>query len=154
MLHHIIVDDLRLAGLVINPFGNQVILPRASLAVIESSATGMTHERVDNRERLVLGKAPSAPAMRAAFVDALRNSGMEVSEAYILTARLPEENTPHLLFLIDFNGSRKLLFPLVAKAVHPYMKKGAKFELLKTSPNLLDKARRMSKPVYIRWIRE
>jgi hypothetical protein len=117
---------------------------------IESAATGMTHERVERRDKLILQPARYAPALAKAFVDALRSSGMEILEAYILTARTEDEKTRHMLFLIDFNGDRKRLFPLAAKAIRPYMEQGTNFELLKASPDLLDKARKTSKPSYIR----
>lgn len=148
MLHHIVVDDLALSGIVINPFGASLILRRSKLAAMESAATGMTHERVAHAGKMIFETAAHSPALARAFVAALKSSGMEVFEAYILMVRQEHEATPHLLFLIDFKGDRKLLFPAVARAVQPHIKPGSNFELLKADLAALAAARQKSAPVY------
>jgi hypothetical protein len=148
MLHHIVVDDSRLSGVVVNPFRSALILRRDQLTAMENAATGMTHERVEHTGRLILEQARYAPALGRAFVKALTKSPMEIFEAYILTARQAHEKTSHLLFLIDFNGDRKRLFPAVAQAMQPYMKPGTNFELLKANLTLLNAARKIAAPVY------
>jgi hypothetical protein len=147
-LHHIVVDDLNLSGVVINPFGASLILRRGKLAAMESAATGMTHERVTHTGKLVFGTAKYPPALARAFVAALKSSGMEVLEAYILMVRQEHEAKPHLLFLIDFKGDRKLLFPVVARAVQPHIQPGSNFELLKADLTALAAARKKALPVY------
>ncbi|MDR1322552.1 MAG: enhanced serine sensitivity protein SseB [Gracilibacteraceae bacterium] len=149
MLHHIVVDDPRLSGVVINPFGVSLVLRRADLLTIEQTVTGMTHARVEHRGQAFLSPARCSPALTEAFTAALENSGMNVAEGYILTARAQEE-TPHLLFLIDFRGDRKLLFPRIADALRPHMPPGAMFELRQASPALLGAARQVALPVYKR----
>jgi hypothetical protein len=148
MLHHIVVDDARLCGVVINPFGRSLILRRNDLAVTETLTTGMSHERANHTGKVIMGTANYTPALARSFVGALKTGNMNVREAYILTARGEHEKTPHLLFLMDFDGDNKLLFPHVAKAVGPHMKKGASFELLKASPAMLGAARRKAVPVW------
>lgn len=148
MLHHIVVDDPALRGVVINPFGAQLLLYRGDLLEIEKAVTGMAHERVEHNGRTLIETARYPAGLARAFRDALKNSGMEVLEAYILTARQEYEEKPHLLFLIDFHGDRKILFPLVAKNVQPHMKKGANFELLKATSLTLQIARGKTAPVY------
>jgi hypothetical protein len=147
-LYGCVTDDPRLAGIVINPFGNQLVLKHRELAEIENAATGMTRERVEHREKLILEAVKYTPELARAFADSLKGSGMDVFEAYILSARGESEKTPHLLFLIDFNGDRKLLFPYVARAVQPHMKVGTNFELLKASLETLEEARAKAPPVY------
>lgn len=150
MLHHIIVDDEKLSGIVINPFGKQLIFNRRDLLTLENAATGMTHERVEHHGKVIIEGIKCPPALARAFVGALKNSPGEVFEAYILSAKQENEKKPHMLFLIDFNGDRKLLFPPVAKAIQPYMKPGVSFELLKASYPLLLSAREKSAPVFKR----
>jgi hypothetical protein len=146
----IVTDDPKLAGIVINPFGNQLVLTRQDLTGIENAATGMTHERVEHRGKLILETTEYTAKLARAFADSLKSSELEVFEAYILSARGENEKTPHLLFLMDFNGDRKLLFPAVARAVQPHMKTGTNFELLKASFETLDAARKKASPVYTR----
>jgi hypothetical protein len=148
MLHHIVVDDPALRGVVINPFGAQLLLYRGDLLEIEKAVTGMAHERAEHKGRIFIETARCPAELARAFKDALKNSGVEVLEAYILAARQEYEEKPHLLFLIDFHGDRKILFPLVAKGVQPYMKKGTDFELLKATPLTLQIARGKTAPAY------
>jgi hypothetical protein len=148
MLHHIVVDDPRLSGVVINPFGSALMLSRDHLTAMENAALGMTHERVEHPGKLILARARHSSALARAFAKVLSRSPMEVFEAYILTARQAHERMSHLLFLIDFNGDRKQLFPAVAEAVQPYMKPGTAFELLKADPTLLNAARKKAAPVF------
>ncbi|MDR2354860.1 MAG: enhanced serine sensitivity protein SseB [Clostridiales Family XIII bacterium] len=148
MLHHIVVDDVNLSGIVINPFGASLILRRSKLTAIENAATGMTHERVTHTGRLIFETGQCPAALVRDFTAALKNSGMEVFEAYILMARQEHETRPHMLFLIDFKGDRKRLFPAVAQAVQPHMKTGSNFELLKADTATLAAARKKSAPVY------
>jgi hypothetical protein len=147
-LHGCVTDDAKLAGVVINPFGNQLVLSRRDLDGLENAATGMTRERVEHRGKLMLEAAKCAPALARTFSAALKGSGMDVFEAYILTARQEAGDRPHLLFLIDFSGDRKLLFPHVARAVQPHMKPGDNFELLKADYALLEAARAKAEPAY------
>ncbi|MDR1329388.1 MAG: enhanced serine sensitivity protein SseB [Oscillospiraceae bacterium] len=147
-LHHIVTDDPKLTGIAVNPFGDQLVLYRRDLAIAEDAATGMTHERVEHTGRLIATAAKYAPALARAFSDALKNSGIECFEAYILQTRQEHEPEPHLTFLIDFNGDRKLLFPAVAKAIQPHMKAGTSFELLKATFATLQIARDAAAPVY------
>jgi hypothetical protein len=44
ILHHIVVDDAKLCGVVINPFGRSLVLRRDDLTATENLVTGMTHE--------------------------------------------------------------------------------------------------------------
>jgi hypothetical protein len=150
MLYHIVADDLSLSGVVINPFGASLILRRSKLSAMESAATGMTLERVAHTGRLLFETAKYPRALARAFAAALRSSGMEVIEAYILMVRQEHEARPHLLFLIDFKGDRKQLFPAVARALQPHMKIGSNFELLKANPATLTVARKKAAPVYRR----
>jgi hypothetical protein len=150
LLHGIVTDDVNLAGIVINPFGMSLILRPETLSAIENSATGMTHERVEHRGALILGAAKYPPVLASAFASALKSSGMEVFEAYILAARQEVRAKPYLLFLIDFDGDRKILFPRVAGAIHPHMKLGSNFELLKANSALLELARKTAAPVFVR----
>ena len=150
MLNHIVVDDRRLSGIVLNPFGKQIVLRREQLSEIQSATRNMTVNRVDHTGSLIFEAARNCPPnldKALAIALALRP---EVFEAYILLAREEHEENTHLLFLIDFNGDRKLLFPYVAEVIQPYMKPGQNFELFKATYQTLQMARTKSVPVYKR----
>jgi hypothetical protein len=147
MLHHIVVDNPKLCGVVINPFGLSLILNRAALAETESAATGMSHELAEHKGKMFIETAKYRPELARAFAAALKSSGMNVRKAYILMTRQEHDPKGHLLFLIDFSGDNKLLFPHIAKAVKPYIGPGAKFELLRATPATLNIARRKALPI-------
>ena len=150
MLNHIVVDDGRLSGIVINPFGKQIVLLREQLSEIQSTARNMTVNRVDHTSSLIFEAARNCPPnleKALAIALALRS---EVFEAYILLAREEHVENTHLFFLIDFNGDRKNLFPYVAEVIQPYMKPGQNFELFKATHQTLQMAREKSVPAYKR----
>ena len=149
-LRGMVTDDKRLEGIVINPFNPQfqLLLPRQMLNQIENSTTGMTVERIDHEGKTLLDKAECPPKLLQSYIQALDKSGLEIFEAYILMARQEHEDKPHLMFLIDFNGDRKRLFPQIAQALQPHLQKGTQFELMKANRRLLAAARAKTSPVY------
>ena len=149
-LNGLVIDDSKISGIVINPFNEQyqLVLTRENLKEIENTATGMTAERVDHTGKTVIEAAEYTKALARSFAEALQTSDMEVFEAFILTARQEHEKKPHLMFLIDFNGDRRRLFPMIARAIQPHMKQGTQFELMKATFGLLAQARSKAAAVY------
>ncbi|SHI14942.1 SseB protein N-terminal domain-containing protein [Sporobacter termitidis DSM 10068] len=150
MLSNTVVDDARLGGIVINPFGRQIILRRENLQMIRRATTEMTVNRVDHTEKMIFEDTRDYPPKLPEALARALSRRPEVCEAYILSAREEYEEEPHLLFLIDFDGDRKLLFPYVADIIRPYMKKDVSFELLKATYTTLLAAREKAKPIYKR----
>ena len=147
-LNHMVVDELRLSGIVINPFGKMIFLPRKQLQEIMNATTNMTVNHVVHEGKVILEKAKNVPSqLPAALIRGLARKP-EVYEAYILSAREETDSAPHMLFLIDFDGDRKLLFPYVVEIIKPHMKKGATFELAKATYFTLHAAREKVEPVY------
>ncbi len=61
---------------------------------------------------------------------------MGVNRAWILLAKSDMEKFPHLMFAIDFYGSKIELFPKLAEVIKPFMKPGQQFELIEKGPAL------------------
>ncbi|ACV61348.1 hypothetical protein Dtox_0405 [Desulfofarcimen acetoxidans DSM 771] len=148
-LKHIVIDNpAQLAGVVINPFGKALLLRHPQLAEIDSGTEGMTLARTDHQGKLDIRATTDFPVGLPKALAQLLATRPEVYRAWILLAREEKETRYHKLFLIDFDGDRRLLFPLVAKAVQPYMKPGESFELMKADFGLLQRALAVSEPVY------
>jgi hypothetical protein len=143
VLHGMITDSAELAGMVVNPFGKQLVLTRETLGAIEINLTGMTRARVEHRGQTAFWTANYSAALARDYADALANSPLPVFEGYILAAAGEGETEPHLLFLIDFDGDRKLLFPAIAQVIKPHMRPGSRFELRKADSALLAGAARV-----------
>jgi len=117
LLSSIVTDELRLNGIVIDPFGKQIILKREQLQEILNATKQMTVNRIDHSGKLLFEKAASIPPQLSKALAQGLSHKSNVYEAYILFARDENEATHHLFFLIDFDGDRKLMFPYIADII-------------------------------------
>lgn len=149
-IKHIVVDNSqKLAGIVINPFGKALFLRHSQLSEINADIEGMTVKRVDHKSQLRLEATVDYPIGLPNVLRTLFKTHLEVSRAWILLAWEENKNMPHKLFVIDFHGDRKMLFPLIARVVQPFMKPGESFELIKSDFRLEQIiAQAKAKPIY------
>ena len=149
-LKHIIIDlPAEVTGVVLNPFGKALVLRRPQLMEIDREMEGMTLKRTDHPSPQILSPLKSYPS---GIVEALRSffeKNPEVTRAWILAARPDYKTAPHKLFVIEFFGDRRLLFPQVAKVIEPFMRPGESFELMKADLALAREVREKSAPIYI-----
>ena len=149
-LKHIIIDlPAEVSGVVLNPFGKALVLRRPQLMEIDREMEGMTLKRTDHPSPQILAPLKSYPP---GIVEALRSffeKNPEVTRAWILAARPDYKTPPHKLFVIEFFGDRRLLFPQVAKVVEPFMRPAESFELMKADLALARKAREKAPPIYV-----
>ena len=126
----------KICGIVIEPFGENVLLGRESLMAYDSAVQGMTVARNRHQGGVNLQPARSLPH---GLTDALQNffaRQIGVNAAWVLLAQGENERMPHLMFMIDFYGSKFDLFPALAEVVKPYMKPGQQFELIERNPSI------------------
>lgn len=148
-LKHLVLDDPQnFSGIAVNPFGKKLLLRREQIRQIDSKTEGMCIRKVEHSRNLRLSKPGREPPGLADELKLLFNSKEEIYRAYLLLAREPKEVKPHWLFLIDFNGERTALFPIVARVVRPYMKPGGTFEIMKATYTLLQYASSKCEPFY------
>jgi len=150
-LKHIILEDQQkqnLVGIAINPFGQALLLRQSQIAQIDTAMQGMSAQRVNHEGGLRLLSPEGLPSGLKDGLEVLFRQKPEVCQAYLLSAQGTGEPAPHLLFLIDFEGTEAGLFPQVAKAVQPYMKQGKTFELMKATPRLLQSATKKGELIY------
>ena len=136
-LKYLIFDDLSLGGIVINPFGRQIVLQRSQIEEIESAASGMPLKRSIDFSYVRIEKAEDcSDELVSAFTHKLKGFS-EVYKVYIILATRRSEATPHLTYVIDFDGHEDQLFPHIAEIIRPYMRRGSGFELIKATYDLM-----------------
>lgn len=151
ILKHIVTDlPQQLTGVVIDPFGTSLALKQPQLRELDSLTEGMSVQRTDHEEPLHLEPLHRYPVGLPAALTALFMKHPEVSRAWLLSARKSQKHKPHKLFLIEFRGDRRLLFPEVARAVEPFMTAGESFELMKADWELAQQATKKAAPFYVR----
>jgi hypothetical protein len=150
-LKHIVIDNpTQLTGVVINPFGQALFLRQPQFAEMDSLTEGMTLARTDHKGKLEMKATTDYPVGLPKALSAMFEGRSEVFRAWILLAREGGDAKFHKLFVIDFNGDRKQLFPSVAKTVEKFMRPGESFELMKANAGLVLAAQAKSAPVYVK----
>lgn len=151
-LYHVLIDCPQLSGIIINPFGQPLVLRREQLAEIHSETMGMTLERTEHKQPQIIEALTAYPVgLGQALCERLRKMP-QVSRAWIVSARPGIGLPTHKLFALEFKGDRKGIFPHVASAVKPFMCPGESFELMKAEGDFLRTVEEKANPVYVKKI--
>lgn len=131
MLRHILIElPQGISGIVIEPFGRNLILDRRALSEYDSYTQGMTVAQHDHQENTQYSKAGKLPDGLKRAVSEFLSQQIGVNAAWVFLAKNERETTTHLTFAVDFVGSKIDLFPKLAAVIRPYMKPGQSFELI------------------------
>ena len=139
-LKHLILDDLSLGGIVINPFGKQIILQRAQIEEMESAISDMYVNRTFDVKYFSISEAKGCSEELLSAISLNMKSRPEVYKVYIISAARKGEAAPHLTFVVDFDGDEGQLFPYFAEIIRPFMRVESSFvyfELIKASYDLM-----------------
>jgi len=104
----------------------------------DSQTKGMSVSRNPRRGKVKLmvpGKLPTGleNALRQFFAGQIG-----VNRAWVLLAKSDMEKFPHLMFAVDFYGSKIELFPKLAEVIKPFMKPDQQFELIEKDPMIYE----------------
>ena len=136
-LRNIFIDlPEEICGIVIEPFDRNILMNRQAMQEYDSETKGMTVARHDHEGKTVLCAAKNLPKGLKEAVVAFFGSQIGVNAAWILLAQGESERIPHLLFAVDFYGSKLSLFPMLADVIKPFMQPGQQFELIEKKQNL------------------
>ena len=147
-MKHILIDVPELNGIAFNPFGKTLLLGREQLMEIDRETEGLSLRRSEGEEHRHLSPLKKYPE---GIKEALYNlfvAHPEVNRAWLTYASRSKKETPHYLFIIDFIGDRRIIFPEVARAVTPFMKAGESFELVNADEEMMKKAYKIARPIY------
>lgn len=148
-MKHILIDVPELDGIAFNPFGKTLLLGREQLAEIDRETEGLSLRRSEGDEHRHLSPVKQYPDGLKQALYNLFVTEPAVNRAWLTYASRSKKETPHYLFIIDFIGDRRILFPQIARVVTPFMKAGDSFELVNADEELIKKAYRIAKPIYL-----
>lgn len=145
MLRNILIElPEEISGIVIEPFAENIVLDRSALAEYDSAVQGMTVEKHNHMKNTAYRKAENLPKGLADGLRRFLKGQAGVDAVWVLLAQNENEKFPHLVFAVDFFGSRFDLFPKLAEAIRPFMMAGQSFELIEQNqqmkPFLTDEA--------------
>lgn len=148
-IKYLILNDSRhFFGVIINPFGQKLILRQEHINQIDLCTEGMCVKQVKHSKNLrLLQPERSIPEM----VDQLKvffSQHEEVYSVYLMMILEPEETEKKWLFLIDFHGEKIALFPEVIEVVRRYLSAGENFEVMKANYHMLNMASKTCIPIY------
>lgn len=143
------VDDNRVGGFVIDPFGiNQVFLKEQAIAIKEvkdrrNGASG-THT-IQAGEEVYFGEPMNYPTEMVEAVKEYLSGAEGVSGAYLQLLRQKDEES--YLIVLDYDGDRQTLFEGVATAAKPYLNDMC-LDILGTENELGQKIYNRAKPFW------
>ncbi len=136
-LRNIFIDlPDEICGVVIEPFERNILVNRQAMSEYDSETKGMTVTRHDHEGKTVLCPAKNLPKGLKEAVVNFFGSQIGVNAAWILLAQGESEKIPHLMFAVDFYGSKLSLFPMLADVIKPFMQPGQQFELIEKKQSL------------------
>lgn len=118
----------QIRAIVIDPFGDNMVLYRENLKAYDKLVHGMTLDHYIH-EGLELFKLTKYPKGLNDALSKFFSSEIGVNKAWLAMAKNRNEEFPHLIIIIDFFGSRHELFPKVAEVVKGFMPPGSNFEI-------------------------
>jgi hypothetical protein len=147
-IHKTVMTDARLGGVVINPMGKNLYIPRELMDKIHQRATGVLSGDVNMQERHFSAPKKTPPGLAGNLAQCLRENP-DVYAVYYLTAEMG--NAPHMPFLgVDFTGPEHLVFPLIEDAMRRSTNGKMTFTVAKADQNFLNVADALTQPIYVR----
>lgn len=142
-LQKLVEGEAKLDGIVIDPFGKALHLTRGHLGDIEQ-----TLRAVSPRKGLKMRATRDYPIGLPLAVGELCRNRPAVYRVWLLEAHADTDTRDHKLFVVDFDGQPKDLFPQLAQAVRLYLRQGEQVEMMKADLNLLRAAEQAGRPIY------
>ncbi|SHH88686.1 SseB protein N-terminal domain-containing protein [Sporobacter termitidis DSM 10068] len=148
-LKYVVLNDpYSLSGMIINPFGDRIVLKSAQIRQIDVNVESVSPQNArsgpDMRFLRPRRKFPELGVLLKAYFKRYE----EVYSVYLMMATELGKTSPHWLFLIDFDGEKLSLFPELINVIHAFMHDGESFEILKATYTLLQLAAELGEPIY------
>lgn len=137
-------------GVVINPFGFNLILDENMINVIESVATGKQEINIqrittDKDTKVKIGTPKTMPTDMIEAISKCLEKHSEVKEAYLKL--MVKDDVESWLLVIDFNGDKNAIFGDVAKSALAYSK-GKNIDFIKLGSEFSKNAIEDTEPFY------
>lgn len=137
-LKHIMLEDSRdIGGIVINPFGENILLENQQIEKIESATSGVSLKKTEGISGgIYLYPPKSIPKGLKVGMELFCQNKKEVKAIYLYQAKRNEKDNLHWMFAVKFDGTKIELFPKLAAVVQLYMNPSEVFELVKYTDDL------------------
>ncbi len=149
-IHSVIIDAPEVKGVVFNPYSLALPFQRSQLAEIQSVTEGVSVERTQYENPLIIKPWKKAELGLTKALSRFFDGNKNVRKAWLVSARSEENSAAHRLFLIDFDGDRRELFPKVAEIVKVHMNAGESFELMQAQGRVMESVEGRILPFYVK----
>lgn len=111
------------SGISINPFQQNILIPRSGMLKLkeqkEIHQTGHTQVDLQGQSKVQLMEPGTAADELKAALTNLFSEDPSIKQAWVQLMKKDEETT--FLLVVDFDGDRETLFPVIAKAAAPHL---------------------------------
>ena len=148
-IHSVITDAPDVKGVVFDPYSLALPFQRSQLNEIQSATNGLSVEMMQHEKPLIIKpwKKPE-PKLTKALNGFFEQSNC-IYGAWLVSARSEENEKSHRLFVIDFDGDRRDLFPKIADIIKMHMECGESFELMKAEGDVMKSIEGRIMPFYM-----
>jgi hypothetical protein len=134
-------------GLVINPYGQNILLDNERVAVLKGRSVSQLYT-VEQETKVLLGEPKEYPQALAEAVKRYLKTVREVKKAHLMLMVKDKEQS--FLIVVDFSGDRKKVFDGIATAASPHLKPGQLIDMVLASDRFGQDAIRDKNPFYTR----
>ncbi len=118
-----VLRDTHLTGLVINPFGENLVLDRALLTHMQAHKAqilaGVQEQKIDKETQVLLGEPAERPEAALAAMAAIFRENLDVCAAWLRLLR--RDDTESYLIVVDCDGDARAVFVQAAAAARPHL---------------------------------
>lgn len=146
-----IAQNEQVAGVVLNPFSDNLVLNRATMEHLKTRkdlrTKGIARHKVTSDTQVMIGEPREYPTE---MVEAIKEYLPSVPEVNAVWLRLMvKNNTPSLLLVVDLQGDKEKIFTDIARTAKPYLKK-LYIDMVAYEDDFGKKAAGETKPFYVK----
>lgn len=120
---HMVLEDENVQGIVINPFGENLILDRGMLEELrakkEMVTKGVAERKFADGEEVLLGEPNEYPEEMIRDIREYMNTKETIKKAWLRLMVKGEEQS--YLLVVDFEGEESIVFSEIADVARPYL---------------------------------
>lgn len=133
-----LIENNNVSGIVINPFGENMILERKMLMFLKAKKdnmrNGISKQRVSKGTKVILGEPKNYPTRMIEAIKRCLEPNKSVKKVWLrLMVRNREQS---YLLIVDFDGKQDEVFQNIANAARPYLE-GMNLDLVSVEKNLV-----------------
>lgn len=145
---HVLEAAPAIRGIAVNPFGGNLILRQKELELVDSKTERSSMAMEERRGAMKIFRPKEYPEGLVEAVQRFCQGEAAIHRIYALSAQGAPDETPHWLFLLDFDGEKSVVFPKAAQVIKDYMEPNSSFELAKAAEDFAANTADKVMPIY------